>query len=283
MALKNDSLFLYDQIQFKIGSLKKFDFKRNDRGTKLRWYTLIYITNGTGKFDIDFEKHVASKNKLFFIEKFRYWKITKSKELNGIVIQFTDSFYNYIYTGNPRIKSDQSLIGDILPSIRIDARNHKILINLLSIMQNEYSNLISNSKEILCLSLKTLILMYRRKAYSKDRLIISDRKKLLLFEFRKLVNNKFSEIKKPSDYAGLLNVTSNYLNSICQEIYHRTVSDIIQERVVLEAKRLLSHTSMSVSEIAYKLGFNDNSYFGRYFKKATGFPPERYRVRNYKS
>ena len=71
--------------------------------------------------------------------------------------------------------------------------------------------------------------------------------------------------------------------SICKDIYDRTVSEIIQERVILEAKRLLAHSGMSVSEIAYKLGFNDNSYFGRYFKKAVGIPPERFRSIEYKS
>ncbi|MFH1003984.1 MAG: helix-turn-helix domain-containing protein [Bacteroidota bacterium] len=282
MTNKHDNMFTGGEIiQFRISSLKRIDLFKSERNSKVKWHTFIYITCGKGRIEIDFEKYSAFKNKLFFIEKFKYWKLIKAVGMEGIIIQFTDAFYNYIYTGNPRIKSDQSLIGDILPSIKIESRNEKAWGNVISIMQNEYSNLLVNSKEILCLSLKTLILMYRRKAFTKGRLIISDRKKILLFEFRKLVNNKFSEIKRPSEYASRLNVTSNYLNSICKDIYHRTVSEIIQERVILEAKRLLGHTGMSVSEISYKLGFDDNSYFGRYFKKATGTPPEKYRLLNY--
>ncbi|NJO89493.1 MAG: AraC family transcriptional regulator [Chloroflexia bacterium] len=104
----------------------------------------------------------------------------------------------------------------------------------------------------------------------------------MLNEFRKALNNKFSELKTSKEFAQLLNISPNYLNAICKDIYNKTVSEIIQERIMLEAKRLLSHTGLSVSEISYKLGFKDNSYFGRYFKKATGLPPEKFRVINYK-
>ena len=147
----------------------------------------------------------------------------------------------------------------------------------------EYSDLKENSKEIICLGLKILIMMYRRNAYSMGNLIIADRKKQLLSEFRKLVNNGFAELKTPKGFAQMLNISPNYLNAICKEIYNKTVSEIIQERVILEAKRLLAHTGLSVSEISYKLGFEDNSYFGRYFKKAVGMPPEKYRTITYNS
>jgi AraC-like DNA-binding protein len=100
---------------------------------------------------------------------------------------------------------------------------------------------------------------------------------------RKILNNKFSELKTSKEYAQRLNISPNYLNAICKDIFNKTVSQIIQERIMLEAKRLLSHTCLSISEISYKLGFNDNSYFGRYFKKITGLPPEKFRLINYKT
>jgi AraC-like DNA-binding protein len=61
------------------------------------------------------------------------------------------------------------------------------------------------------------------------------------------------------------------------EVLSKTTSEVVQERIILEAKRLLAHTGLNVSEISYKLGFKDNSYFGRYFKKAVGLSPDRYR------
>ena len=117
--------------------------------------------------------------------------------------------------------------------------------------------------------------MYRRNSPSGVIIFESSQKKQLLNEFRKLVNNRFSSLRTTKDYARELNISPNYLNALCQEFFFKTVSEILQERVILEAKRMLMHTSLSISEIAYKLGFNDNSYFGRYFKKVVGMTPEK--------
>jgi AraC family transcriptional regulator, transcriptional activator of pobA len=267
--------------EFRIVKLNTIALGRPSKSTKGKWHSFIYVSSGSGLLLIDFDEHVALKNKFFFIEKYKDWGWIKLERLDGIMVQFTDSFYNHIYTGNPKIKSDQSLAGEISPFIKIELNNIAEWENVMSIILWEYSALRENSKEVICLGLKILILMYRRNTYSRSRLIIADHKKQLLGEFRGLVNNRFAELKTPKGFAQKLNITPSYLNSLCKEIYTKTVSEIIQERVILEAKRLLAHTGLSVSEISFKLGFDDNSYFGRYFKKAVGISPARYRTGNY--
>jgi AraC family transcriptional activator of pobA len=268
-------------IEFKIQNLSDIEINTKNDIPKGKWYTLIYITEGSAIINIDFDEHIAIKNKLFFIEKFKNWNWEKLDKIEGLMVQFTDSFYNLIYTGNPKIKSDQSLVGEFTPFIKIDDDNKEELKNIIDIMLKENSCLKENSKEIICLSLKVLILMYRRNAYREETLFVADRKKQLLSDFRKLVNSKFSELKTPREFAQMLNITPNYLNALCKDIYSKTVSEIIQERIILESKRLLAHSGLSVSEISFKLGFKDNSYFGRYFKKAVGIPPEKFRTINY--
>ncbi|MHC1702703.1 MAG: helix-turn-helix domain-containing protein [Tenuifilaceae bacterium] len=273
----------YNLTEFNILKLNCLDVGKLNDIVKEKWHTLIYITGGNGVLEIDFDEHLAIKNKFFFIEKFKKWSWIKLDEIEGVMVQFTDSFYNLIYTGNPKIKSDQSLIGELTPFIKIEEKNEDEWRNAFDIIMKEYSQLRDNSKEIICLTLKVLILMYRRKAFAKGTLFVADRKKQLLSDFRKLVNNKFSELKTPKEFALRLNITPNYLNALCKDIYNKTVTEIIQERVILESKRLLAHSGLSVSEISYKLGFKDNSYFGRYFKKVVGMPPEKYRTTNYVS
>jgi AraC family transcriptional regulator, transcriptional activator of pobA len=68
---------------------------------------------------IDFDEYIALENKIFFIEKYKVWNRIRINKLRGILVQFTDSFYNHIYTGNPKLKSDQTLIGEIPPFIQI--------------------------------------------------------------------------------------------------------------------------------------------------------------------
>ncbi len=268
-------------IEFKVHKLSNIDIGNKNDIPNGKWHTLIYITEGNGLLNIDFDEHIAIKDKLFFIEKFKNWNWEKLDQIEGLMVQFTDSFYNLIYTGNPKIKSDQSLIGEFTQFIKIDNDNKEELKNIIDIMLKEHSYLKENSKEIICLSLKVLILMYRRNAYRKENLFVADRKKQILSDFRKLVNNKFSELKTPKEFAQMLNITPNYLNSLCKDIYNKTVTEVIQERIILESKRLLAHTGLTVSEISYKLGFKDNSYFGRYFKKVVGIPPEKFRTINY--
>jgi len=81
----------------------------------------------------------------------------------------------------------------------------------------------------------------------------------------------------PSEYAPLLHITANYLNAICREILDESASFLIKKRVILEAKRLITHTTMTISEISFFLNFEDKSHFGKYFKKSVGLTPESFR------
>ncbi len=268
---------------FIILDLNDIDTKTGFLQPQGKWSTFIYITGGNSLLQIDFNEYIALENKIFFIEKYNVWNWIRINKLNGILVQFTDSFYNHIYTGNPKLKSDQTLIGEIPPFIRITPEDKTVWYHLFDFLTKEYNSSKINSKEIICLTLKVLVLMYRRNSQLSGRIFESSQKKQLLNEFRKIVNKRFNTLKTPKDYAYELNITPNYLNALCQEYFLKTVTEIIQERVILEAKRMLMHTSLSISEIGYKLGFIDNSYFGRYFKRAVGMTPKSFRSSCYYS
>jgi AraC-like DNA-binding protein len=248
------------------------------RGTlQGKWNSIIYITGGNGVLQIDFDEFIALGNRIFFIEKYKVWNLNKANNLRGYLVQFTDIFYNHIYTGNPKLKSDQTLIGEIPPFIRIHQHDKSEWRLVLDTLSYEYLSARTNSREIICLELKIMMLMYRRNSMFANNIFESRRKKQLLNEFKILVNNSFTSLRSTKDYAQDLNITPNYLNALCQEFYLKTVSEIIKERIILEAKRLLMHSSLSISEVAFKLGFKDNSYFGRYFKKETGMTPKNFK------
>ncbi|MBS1601630.1 MAG: AraC family transcriptional regulator, partial [Bacteroidetes bacterium] len=77
--------------------------------------------------------------------------------------------------------------------------------------------------------------------------------------------------------AELLFITPNHLNALCQELVGRPAGEVIRDRVLLEAKRLLTNAGMTATEIAYELNFQDNSYFNRFFKKYEGVTPDEFR------
>jgi hypothetical protein len=163
---------------------------------------------------VDFNEHIAVKYKVFYIEKYKITNWIKLNEIEGIMVQFTDTFYNLIYTGNPKIKSDHTLLDDFPPFVKLEPDEESEWNGLIGIIMKEYVRLSENSKEVICLSLKILMMFFRRKAFIKGKLMIKDRKKQLLNEFRKILNNKFSELKTAKEFAQLLNISPNYLNSI---------------------------------------------------------------------
>jgi AraC-like DNA-binding protein len=92
-----------------------------------------------------------------------------------------------------------------------------------------------------------------------------------------LLEAKITKMKNASQYAELLNLSSYQLNAITKASVGKTVSDLINEQIVLEAKRYLLATTSQVKDIADHLGYEDVSYFIRFFKKHTGHPPEVFR------
>jgi len=98
--------------------------------------------------------------------------------------------------------------------------------------------------------------------------------------FRKLLERHYTTAKRPADYARLLNISVPYLNECVKNATGFAVSHHIQQRVVLEAKRLLYHSDYSVKEIAATLGYDDYPYFSRLFNKQTGTTALAFRNKN---
>jgi AraC family transcriptional activator of pobA len=101
-------------------------------------------------------------------------------------------------------------------------------------------------------------------------------------EFRKLLTQEYRRLKSPAEYAGELHLSAPYLNEVVKEATGFTVTHWIQQEIVLEAKRLLYHSTCSIKEIAYQLGYEDHTYFSRLFKKAVGRTPGAFRGQYHK-
>ena len=103
------------------------------------------------------------------------------------------------------------------------------------------------------------------------------RSQVITRDFRALLTREYKQLKSPGDYAAALHLSLSYLNEAVKEATGSTVTHCIQQEVVLEAKRLLYHSSCSVKEVAYELGYEDPTYFSRMFKKAVGKTPGDFR------
>lgn len=100
----------------------------------------------------------------------------------------------------------------------------------------------------------------------------------LFLNFCDLVETHFRDHLTLSEYAGRLSVTEARLNDICRRMAERPSKEVVHERLLQEACRLLRYSAVPVSEISYQLGFADPAYFSRFFTKRTGTPPSQYRL-----
>lgn len=103
--------------------------------------------------------------------------------------------------------------------------------------------------------------------------------KPILYKYHTLVDLYFKEQKSVAFYASQLHITPNYLNILCKRHFHVPAMFLIQNRTILEAKRLMKASDQSVKEIAYELGFSDLAYFSNFFKSQTGLSPRDFRER----
>jgi len=105
----------------------------------------------------------------------------------------------------------------------------------------------------------------------------TSQKQIILRNFQNLINIKFKERFSVADYARELSMTPTHLNRICRGILNISASELIHERSLLEAKRLLIYTSVTIAEVAYQLGFNDPAHFSKFFRNKSHQKPSDFR------
>ncbi|MEC5156763.1 AraC family transcriptional regulator [Chryseobacterium sp. MP_3.2] len=244
---------------------------------KTKFYTLLLVEEGFGNVMIDNEIFTLEKNRVYFVNYNQVFCFSEVDQFKGVALIFTRSFYNVIYTGNKKIKDDTAFLN--LPSfIDISKSDFLSFKPILSDIKKEFTREKALRQEIICLLLKVLMLKYTRNTEAgRFSNLKTDRKFSYLNDFKNLVELNFKDLKRTSEYAAQLTITANYLNALVKEKMDISAENFIQNRVILEAERLLLNTNLSVTEIAYELGFSDKSHFGKYFKRISEISPNQFR------
>jgi len=286
---KEKKLINYSIENIKAGEMKgkDFDFFRFEyfakdiehlkQSHRHDFHAFIFVTGGSGSHVIDFVDYQLKANRCFYISygQVHAWKTLKG--VKGYVLLFTDDFYNSIYTGNELIKSDKLLSG---LSLYTDTQKGKIeeWETLFQQIETEFQEQSADWELIVCLLLKTVVIKLKR--LSKNDYSDSEplkRRHDLITQYKELINENFTSYKTPKEYAALLHLTPNYLSGVCKALTGKPAGELIRDRIILEAKRLVIHTQLTISEITDQLGFENKSHFGKYFKNATGLSPDRFR------
>lgn len=244
---------------------------------KTKFYALLIPLAGNGDLILDGNTLKIRRGRVLFINYSQVLRFAPAASFTGKLIVFTRSFYNLIYTGNRKIKNDTAFSG--LPAFADFRRgDFADFLATVSDITTEASKQQALNRETVCLLLKVTMLKFIRASGGDNYIGFKTNRTLAYVEaFETLVNQNFRQLKRTSEYAEKLNITPNYLNSIVKDRLDLTAEQYIRNRVILEAERLLLNTSLSVTEISFDLGFSDKSHFGKYFRKATGHSPNRFR------
>lgn len=236
------------------------------------FYTFILVLGGNGSHDVDFNTYAIQANRLFLISPGQVHAWNELKDVTGYVVMFTDSF---VALSKGRKLMNAWPLFRVGQANFIDLTDEEVLAwaEECRFMENEMRAPDAFSRDAVFYSIGTLLVRASRLYASMVHTLTQG----LLFRFQELVEEHFMEKRMPKEYSALLHVTPNHLNAIVKKMSGKSAGELIRQRIVLEAKRSLAHTHLSVAEIAFQLGFEDNSYFGRFFRKYAGSTPNQFR------
>jgi len=247
------------------------------------FYLSVLFTRGNGIHEVDFQTFDIRPGHVFLLSpgQVHHWKM--SEDIDGYIIFHKREFYDLNFTYEriehfPFFGSSQNT-----PLIQLGKEHALTLTGQFRLIVDEYKSKHLMHFQKICSMLNVLYIDLAR-VYLPDKRANKHRE-IQVAHIRRLnvlIDSHFKDIKSPANYAAKMFMTEKNLNMICKIILNKTVSIVIADRLILEAKRMLIHTNMNVVEISLDLGYLDNSYFSRFFKKTTGETPLEFRD-NYRS
>ncbi len=267
--------------QFDFFDLNEYLQKNIEHSSKPHshsFYQLIWFYSTEGSHFVDFESYEINKNRLFFIAKDQVHYFEKGIDYQGVLLHFNESFLlqnekdidffiNYNLFNNLNAPYFQ------IPSAIINELNV-----YLDQLKNEVANVSSFGNEpILTNTLKSFLLTIERENRKEMQISNSNSHSLQFLKFRSILEVGYRQNWSVSKFAEELNITTKTLNNLMKAQTGKTTSTLINERIILEAKRQLCHSYSFINEIGYYLGFQDPSYFVKFFKKHVNLTPSEFR------
>lgn len=227
---------------------------------------------------VDFKEFKMETDALLFINPKVILKPCKTIE--GQLIHFNRDFF-CIEIHDQEVACDGILYNNVfeIPFIALDDMQSQEIQTIIEDIQSEMKNEDANTEEMLRTLLKLIILKSTRIWKQQHQLDDNSQQSDVQFlrKFSKLVEQNYKTHHTVADYAELLFVTPKNLSKKIGLLSKSTPNDIIKDRIILESKRLLAHTKMTVKEIAYSLNYEDDAYFIRFFTKHAGLSPISFR------
>lgn len=244
------------------------------------YYEIFYFEEGSGRHEIDFTTREINAPALHFVSPGQIHRVARSADSRGCVILFTDEFYYLNLANRPILRDMPMLRGEPERAVvDLDGSGQQAVDPVLDMMRSEAGRHAEHRDDALRSILNLLLITVLRIAEEQGEILADTGDSRLIRRLRDAIDERFHAVHSVSAYARLLSVTPGHLNDTARRETGRTASRLIHERIILEAKRLLAHSDQSIKEIAYALGFDDPSYFTRFFRERVELAPGEFRDR----
>ena len=246
---------------------------------KLTYYDVTLITGGSGFFRINTREYEASAGDVIFSRpgEIRHWD--SDNITDGFALIFEEEFLLSFFNDPGFLKYLAYFQSGSVPKITLESIVYERILNLIKDIKHEIDEYPVKDKHILRALLYETLMQLHRAYNAKNNLPCKSREKENphIDKFAGLVNSNFRQNHSTRYYADKLCITSNYLNEIIKNATGVGAKQYVQNKIVLEAKKMLIYTDLQISEIACDLGFDDLSYFIRFFRRQTGYTPLEYK------
>ncbi|MNK39615.1 HTH-type transcriptional activator Btr [compost metagenome] len=272
------SIDLNNKTTIHIDDLKEYIIKHQDMvfPHKHNFFHFVLFTKGSGEHIIDFNHYNIEPYQIYFMVpgQVHTWNFTGDEE--GYVVNFSIDYFQSFLLRTDYLERFSFLQGKIEQLIFVIAEQFRK--QSIRILEQISSAKTAGQPEDYIRTLLLQFILFISISTEKDHQENSTPYNHKIFNsFQQLVEQQFKSTKLPSVYADQLFITPNHLNAICKSYIGQSAGEIIRNRIVLEAKRLLVNRNLNINEIADELQFNDNSYFTKFFKKSAGLTPEEFR------
>ena len=266
-------------LAFKI--LPFDDNSHFDHLQRNNYYSLIWVTKGKGKVKADFAGHHFEENSLLAFSPYQPFMLCVSEPIEGIAIHFHPDFY-CIHMHQKEVSCNGVLFNNIYqpPYVQVTQQAEQTFKMVIEQMKTEIQNAELAQYELLISYLKIFLITASRlktEQLEEMKSVPDSKEPVILQSLKDAIELNFKTKHSAGNYAELLNISPKALAKLSKNYFNKTLTDLISERIIIEAKRELYLTNKTVKEIAYELGYDDEHYFSRFFKTNADVSPQIYR------
>ncbi len=239
------------------------------------YYEILFFEEKGGVHEIDFCAFELSANSAHPVSPGQIHVLRREPHVTGSVISFTSELFLTVGLPVDFIQSFPFFEPfNTTPVIAISEDVTNDVHQLINQLAKEFHTNQCNKPEMLALLSSQLLILLKRSFRQKEELSGTND---LLTRYKNLIKQHFLKHRTVQEYAELIAISPGHLNDCVRNASGKSAKDMIQEQLVLEAKRMLYHSNYSIKEIAVHLGFDDPSYFNRFFRLQTGQTPTAFR------